>query len=814
MFGYDFKKDHQALVTGETPRVDKTSPEKSLILIKPTLLEDHGGGKRMDVDSWQYQLLLRWIANGAPTVEDQKVHLEKLTFKPSSLMFSKAGNTAKLQVLATWSDRTVEDVTAITVFRSNDDSLATVSPAGLVTSLKPGDTDVVALYDNGTTSLPVLLPYSETSSQNYPQLRAATKIDELVQQKLKLLNIVPSDLCTDAEFLRRVSIDLTGTLPTPTEVRGFLTDSSLDKRKNKINELLERPAYAAWWTTKLCDMMDSHRHYQPIAKSRPIKQWHDWVFRRVQNNTSYDKIVRGIIVSSSRRPGETYEDYLTSMSAYHRHENAADFSLRDTMPYYWQHGYGDVNAEKSAIQFAHSFLGIRLQCAQCHKHPFDRWTKQNFVEFSDFFRRIEHGYTKPDKQLAQMLGDKYTWTEHQIRVGEGKVYPWKEIIVKKTVSSADGKAKQSIPEYLLKRSLKKLISQAKEDLKQKSNSGEAAEVAAARDKVSLYQNARIAQLEILVEKNLKVVRENHPVIQEYRRRIQEIRQDILEVSGAKLLAGVKMDLQTVTDPRESLMTWLEAPDNPYFSMAFVNRVWAHYFGRGVIEPPDDLNLANPPSNAPLLKYLEQSFRQNHFDMKWLHREILNSDAYQRSWKPNSTNAQDIRNFSHAKLRMMPGEVLDDALRQSLVGSKEMDSLKHQVEGRSISYVRHFHGHRQKQMGAYYALTIFGKPKRETSCDCERTQTVTFLQSVYLMNDGTIHSLLRKSQWIQDVSKGTENYSTEDLVKETYLRTLNRFPDERELSKCVQHLKKHSKLSEGLKDLMWALLNTKEFLTIK
>ncbi len=218
----------------------------------------------------------------------------------------------------------------------------------------------------------------------------------------------------------------------------------------------------------------------------------------------------------------------------------------------------------------------------------------------------------------------------------------------------------------------------------------------------------------------------------------------------KVLGGEEVVLANYADPRQPLMDWMRSPENPYFARAWVNRVWAHYFGVGIIDPADDLNLANPPSNAELLDYLTQGFVHSGYDMKWLHRTIATSDAYQRSRKTNATNELDRRNFSHQVLRRLPAEVAMDAITMATAGGAELDRFQGDVRIRYIGLKTAQGGSGRGQRE--YSLGIFGRPDRITTCDCERSNDPTLLQSLFLYNDGEIHKMINAGGWIADLAR--------------------------------------------------------------
>lgn len=810
LFGYDFKADHEALTSGDQPRVDLQDPAGSLILQKPTLATDHEGGRRMENDSWQAHVFRRWIAGGAKGIAEDEAEILALEVEPRELVFQADGEQAQLRVVAVWSNGDKEDVTPLCRFRTNDEAIATIDENGLVKTAGKGDTDVIVFYDNGVSNVPVLRPVSDLVGPKYPQVAAPTKIDELVVQKLRKLGVVPSELCSDEEFLRRVSLDVTGTLPLPGEITEFTADSSPDKRAKKIDELLSRPTYAAWWATKLCDVTGNNARNINDAQFRRemSQQWYQWIYRRVSENTPYDELAAGIVLATSRQPGQSFDEYAAEMSSYFRPDNPADFAYRETMPYYWARRQFNQPKEK-ALGFSYTFLGVRLQCAECHKHPFDQWTKQDFEQFTAFFNGVTFNYGPDARKRAQEmteelgLGKKKNNKERRQRISEllkeGKAVPWREVYV------AQGRGGRN------------------------------------------------------------------------RRKGKNNKQPAGRVVTPKLLGGEEVLAEQYSDPREALMDWMRSEDNPYFARSFVNRIWANYFNVGIVEPPDDMNLANPPSNEALLDYLTEQFVAHGYDMKWLHREIANSHAYQRSWRANETNRLDNRNFSHAVIRRLPAEVAYDALVQATAADDKLQAVCQDFEKRAIGPSSGGNGRR----GGDYILTLFGKPARATNCDCERSNEPSLLQTIFLRNDQTMLGLLdRNDSWLRQMTspagnraeqletsvdkltaqierlearqkqlakqgkdkqaealasdlerqrqrlqktqkqlkreqaasaKSPASLPVEELIRQAYLRTLSRLPREDEQAVAQQYLAASESAVAGMKDLLWALLNTKEFI---
>ena len=734
----------------------------------------------------------RWINDGAIDDSATNPEISHLEIQPSELVFANAGEAVQLRVLAHWRDGEVEDVTDITRFRTNDESVAKVDEkTGIVTAKGSGDTHIVAFYDNGLASVAAMLPVSDKVGGNYPNIASTTKVDELIAAKLQKVGIVPSERCSDEEFLRRVSLDIGGTLPMPEEIRRFMADDSGDKRAKKVEELLQRPTYAAWWTTVICDITGNNTNQLEIAgkylEPETARNWYDWIYRRVSENTPYDKMMEGLVLAVGRQPLQSYAEYCAEMTSYVRAEDPADFTQRETMPQFW----GRRNMQKpeeKALVFSYTFLGVRLQCAECHKHPFDQWTQDDFKSFQAFFAGVAYKrQDRRDPEVAQMMRDvgvdPEAGKENDNNPGrrlaeaarEGKTVPFPELVAR---SEPPAKSK------------------GRKDIKKAAG------------------NSRVIT--------------------------------------PKVLGGEEVLLANYDDPRQPLMDWMRSPDNPYFAKAWVNRVWAHYFGVGIIDPADDLNLANPPSNAALLDYLTRGFVESGYDMKWLHRTITTSDAYQRSRRTNETNASDRRNFSHALFRRLPAEVAMDAIGMATAGSIELDRLQGDVRSRYIGLKTAQGGSGRGQRE--YSLGIFGRPDRITTCDCERSNDPTLLQSLFLYNDGEIQKLINAGGWITDLERveryrdlpqqisktharleqfekdGDEKRAAatraelvkleavrsvdisdhEALIEELYLRTVSRIPSDEERDAARAHLSSAKSVSSGMRQLLWVMLNTKEF----
>lgn len=834
LFGYDFKADHEEL----QGRLDPETPAESLMLQKPLMETPHEGGQRLQSASWQHHLLLNWVKNKAPARPADAAKLLRLQVTPSHIDFDADDQQVQLRAVAVWEDGTQEDVTDLCRFQSNDDQIADITEGGLVQAGVPGDTHVVAFYDSAVVPIAVIRPVSDRTGDNYPATPTPTEVDRLVVSKLKKLGVVQSDLCSDEEFLRRASLDVTGALPTPAEIQAFLADTSPDKRSQKIDELLERPGYVAWWTTRLCDFTgnsdDQLNNVTPI-RSEASRQWYDFIHARIASNMAYDDIVEGLVMAVSREPGESFEEYCRNMSRLYHKDSDYTYDQRSTMPHYWARR-NFQQTEDRVIGFAYSFLGLRIQCAQCHKHPFDQWTQDDFKGFEGFFTGVNGRNQAPRPDAREEYNKLLATIEtgglkgNQLRNEFGKLLRQGEIV-------PFGEVYATPP--------------AKAEPKRKG-------------------------------KNQRANRNGSRTAKE-----------------GKLLGEDAIDLTEYEDVREPLMAWLRSPDNPMFAKAFVNRVWANYFNMGIVNPVDDLNLANPPTNAPLLDYLSQQFIAHDFDMKWLHREILNSRTYQLSWRPNDTNRLDERNFARAVPRRLPAEIAWDMISQAVSNDRKYADYVTSTKNRAVAIPGSGTRYQGNNNDAGYALTIFGRSIRESNCDCDRSEEPSLLQTIFLRNDGQVLSMLdSRDGWLAQVAtengvrfqakaptqddraeqqkqerlratyqarlkdqqnalkklkqkegtekqvqrlqvqidnmkkkwksmlkeggdaeahddSGVDSKSTEfkvvKAVEDAYLRTLSRLPTAQEAADSKAFVAQAKTPLDGLRDVMWALLNTKEFI---
>jgi Protein of unknown function (DUF1549)/Protein of unknown function (DUF1553) len=721
LFGYDAEKDFAAL-TRDTlgRRINPVEPDQSLLLLKATGQADHGGGRRFGTESWQYQLMRQWIVDGARWQKGSGT-VQGITISPPEQVFGKPGESAALTVKVRFADGSEEALTPLSEFRTNNDAIADVSPLGEVKALRPGDTAIVVAYRGHVTPVRALVPAPTAEGFKFPELPTVNFVDREVFAKLRRLNIVPSDVAGDAEFLRRVYLDTVGCLPTPEEARAFLADTAADKRSKIIDKLLAHPLHAALWATKFSDITgndtDSLENPQQIRPKRS-QMWHDWFRKRVADNMPYDEIVKGVLTATSR-DGQPVEDWIKQA----REIDEATlkgfqtpYAERSTLDLYWRRQQ-QVTIEQWGERTAAAFLGTRLECAQCHKHPLDRWTQADYRSYANIFTQVNVGVAPDSKKLVD----------------------------------AENKDRQ--------KTLTKLGNQTLQ----------------VRE---MFLGAPKASL-------------RHP--------------DTNDALPAKALGGPEIKVENGKDARQALFDWLQAPDNPLFARSFVNRVWGHYFGIGIVNPVDDFSQANPPSNPALLDALAKEFIEHKFDIQHIERTILNSRVYQLSSLPNASNRLDRNNYSHSFVRPMMAEVVVDALNSAL-GVTEKWGTEAPEGCRAIE----IGASRLQNQAVMHALRVFGRPPRTSACDCERAMEPALPQTLYRMTDPSLLAKLKAPTGrLQELVKSDK--SDQQVLEDLFLATLTRLPTDQEKKLFDDVRAAAGQREKAFTDALWALINTREFI---
>jgi hypothetical protein len=653
LFGFDDEFDFAAVVkAARGRRVNISAPDRSLFLRKATGDLPHGGGRKIETSGLWYARILRWLREGAKLDEPNELDTVRLEIYPAAASM-RHDSGQQLQVFAVDSDGTRRCVTREAEFISNATDVAEVDSSGLVqVSTVPGEAAILARYRGVVSVARVRLP----QAGNVARPVLTHPIDVLVWDRFSLLGIRPSELVDDADFLRRVYLDSIGTLPTVEEARAFLSNRALDKREKLIDDLLRRSEYADFWAMKWADILRVDRERIQSNGTIAMTRWLRYQFA---NNRPYDEFVTAVITAV----GSTVSESPAAFYVVHN------------------------DAEKMARSISQAFLGVRIECAQCHHHPFEKWGQHDYFAFAGFFTGVKQ---------------------------------------------------------------KKMGAQA-----QKILDGPGQDLA-------------------------------HP-------RTQQI------VPAAGLGAGPAMIGEDVSR-RTVLAAWMTKTTNPFLARMLVNRLWAHYFGRGLADPIDDMRSTNPASNEPLLNMLADRFIENGFDVKKITKFILTSRVYQLSSDVNQSNELDEQNFSHARWKAMSAEVLLDAISQATGISESFNGWP---EGYRAIQVW------DNRMPNYF-FRIFGKPRRVSVCECERGTEPSIAQALHLMNAPETMSKLRSR--FGAVRRLVEsNLSESEIVDELYLSTLSRFPttDERELMVGVFDDPASSRQT-AVEDILWTLINTREF----
>jgi len=658
LFGFDPAFDHSQIVqSAEGRRIVQADPERSILLLKPTLTMEHVGGERFKAGSRGYEILKTWLEDGAPEPSKQEQKPVALQVWPARRVMVP-GEQQQIVVRATWNDGKVEDVTSTAQFDALNDAVASVSPDGLITARATGESHIMVRFLGQATVVQVTLPFVHLD--RYPELPAGNLIDQKLLAKWKDLGLVPSPACTDEEFLRRLHLDAIGTLPTPAEVRAFLADKAADKRARAIDKVLQRPEFVDFWSLKWGDLLRINR---TLLQEKGMWTFHNWVRACIRDNMPMDQMVREIITAE----GSTLTDGPTNF--YQASRAPADWSETT----------------------AQLFLGVRLQCAKCHHHPFEKWSQEDYAGMSAFFVRVG---TKNSQEFGIFGREAVIF----LRPTGEQTHPRKGGVVKP-----------------------------------------------------------------------------HP------------------------LDGPVMD--DPLDRRVKLAEWLTKPDNPFFARNLVNRFWAYTMGRGLVEPVDDMRATNPASIPDLLDALAGDLAAHKFDLKHLLRTIFLSQAYQRSSLAAAGNAVDKANIYHTRYtaRRLTAEMLADAL-DSITGTQE-------------KYIGLPLGTRAIQLPdtqvRSFLLDVFGRPARQITCECERTGQPNIAQALHLLNSDFLNKKIEAPTGrIENLLKAKTPPAR--LVEELYLATLSRLPTAEETERAGRWRTAATTPKEAAADLLWVLVNSREF----
>jgi hypothetical protein len=824
LFGADPALDHDRLLREfGGRRLNLADPDHSLVLLKATAQVSHEGGKRMSVGSPEYEILRTWLIGGAALDPIDRSRVIQLVITPAGQTI-EPGASYQLRAEARFGDGSIQDVTALCSFESLDRQTATVTKDGRVEARGVGDAALIVRYRAVPALALVVVP--RPGPEAFPDVPAHNFIDRHVLAKLRRLNLPPAPLADDSTFLRRVCLDVAGELPTPAEVRAFLEDRAPDKRPRKIDELLARPGHAALWTLKFCDILkasDFGVYADAITEQSDAPRFQQWVRARLEENLPYDQFVQRILTATSREGRsldewgkevtELFEGFTTPRT------DLAVYSRRKTLDLYWQRR--EATGVPGTLQVAHAFLGLRLECAQCHRHPHDIWQQDDLLSFANFLMRVRPSgfqgdnekrfpevaaYTKRFNDEAKSL------TEQAKKLRETKG---------KTLDAEAKKTKTEAPKV----------------------QAEIARLEKEGDKLDAAGKAKLAELRQQAERYQAVQKEFDQYTQEVNaldkksKMLPEVARRMMHAETQHVAAGPgspprfatvtsplgtqtskqfsllgeakPLDIPDNEDPRPYLAAWMRRPDNPYFARAIVNRVWAHYFGRGIVDPPDNLSPFNPATHPELLKELAEQFISHGYDLRWLHRTILLSRTYQQSSQPDPNSAGDRTNYAYFYYRRLPAEVLLDALNQATGTGENMDMKYYHWPEQMKTIEIPF---KPRNEFVNFVLEQFGRPARNsaTQCDCERDPGVSILQVLTLANHPRVWQKIADPKG-QAARIAREIKEDSARVEEVFLCTLGRTPTEGERQACLNHLQKAESPEKGLQGVMWSLLNTREFL---
>lgn len=670
VFGFEPDKDHIAMVRDSLERrIDRVNPDASLLLQKPSMQTPHGGGKRLEKASVDYDVMKAWIACGAPATAKTEEEVKAIHIFPKRRL-GQVGMTQQIRVEAEYPNGRRTDVTHWARFDSLDDGVASVHRDGLVTAVGKGQGAVMVRFEGQADTCLFVIPYGPPAqlvgweNKNF--------IDEHAANKFRQLGIEPSPVCDDATFLRRAFLDAVGTLPTPAETEAFLASADPKKREQLVDRLLGltgdpaqdiyNDAYAAWWSLKWSDLL---RNNSAGLGEQGMWSMHNWIRESFRVNKPFDKLVRELITAR----GSLYSNGPANYYRVHRDPPAL------------------------AEATAQLFLGIRLECAKCHHHPFEKYSQEDYYGMAAFFARVG---TKTSEEFGLFGGEQAVVVRDSGEVSHPK----------------KGGAMQPKP-----------------------LDGEAAV---------------------------------HPL-----------------------------------DRRIPLADWLTAKDNSYFAKNVVNRYVSFLLGRGLVEPVDDLRSTNPATNPELLDALCQHLAAHQFDLKQLVRAIMTSRLYQLDSQPTAANAPDKAFYSHYLVKRITAEPLIDAIDHVTGAKTKYKSLPlgtRAIELPDAEYPDYF-------------LAAFGKPKRVSVCECERPLDPSLAQALHTLNGETLMTKIGdKTGRLAKLL--AEKKSPEAITTEFYLATLSRPPSPAEIAAAQQIVAEAATPEEGWQDLLWALLNSKQFLFVR
>ena len=644
-------------------RADKHDPLQSLMLLKAVGRVPHEGGQRFGLTSLPGEMLNAWLTEGARNDAPDLPPVTKIDIAPGNRIHKTPAKWQQLAVVASFADGTVADMTRLTNFSSSDPAIADVNTNGLVEFKRPGEVAILCRYLEEMVA--VRITYLEpVAGFTWPNPVEANYVDKHVYAKLKQMSIAPSGLCTDDEFLRRAYLDCVGRMPTGDEAKAFLTDTDAAKRDKLIDRLVDLPEFSDFWALKWADILRSNRKTIQVKGSYAFQAW---LRGKLVQNTPMDAIVRELVTAS----GNTF----TNPPANYYRIAKDPQSLAETT--------------------AQLFLGVRMQCAKCHNHPFERWTQDDYYGMAAWFARVKN---KPEPVVGTRVG----------AVAAEVVY-----------TARDG--------------------------------------------------------EVTQPRTGRTMKPRYPGVGD-------------------------ADVKPGDDRRVALAAWLTAPENPFFAKSVANRVWFHLLGKGIVDPVDDFRESNPSCNDDLLDALAKDFATNKFDLRHLVKTVMRSRTYQATAQPTDTNKDDAKYFSHAYTKLLSAEVLLDALCDLTAVPEKFAGLPAGTRATQLPDGEVNHPF----------LKTFGQPARELACECERESDGNLAQALQLINGPTVNEKIRNPN--NRLGKLLAAKATdEEILTELYYAALARPPFDDEKKVALAHVAKGADRRKAWEDVLWALINTREFL---
>lgn len=673
LFGYDAKGDYFRLtkeIIGR--RINVAVAEESLLLLKATGQVAHTGGKRFDKQSEHYKTLMKWIAAGATDDPRDVPAPVEIKLSPDRILFTGDARPTKTKVTARYSDGSTRDVTSLALFYSNNPSTASIDSSGQVKAGQRGDTYVFARFNRFTIGSEVIVLPKQSG---YKWINPSTNnyIDKLVYDRLQKLQLLPSARSNDETFLRRVYLDLAGLPPTLEQYREFVDSPNPTKRSDLIDKLIKSDEFVDVWTGLWAENLRLlGGGYTPTATDvKAAEAYYQWIRRQIKANRPINEFVAEQVTASGSNLGKGPTNLYTML-------------VHDVR----------FKPKSFAADFSQLFTGIQIQCAECHNHPFDRWTMDDYYGFVSFFTGITR---KPGSEPREFY---------------------------------------------------------------------------------IYNNLRAAPAKHLVD--------GRPM-------------------PATVLGGER-PVPPNTDSREALAAWLTSPKNELFAKNMANRIWAHFFHRGLVEPVDDMRVSNPPTNGPLLDALALRFVESGYDLRALVSDICKSRVYQLSSEPNETNKLDSRQFSRVRLRRLRADVLLDSICAATEWERTYPNFPKGTK--AIQFYPRTPGDTTLPLYGDDFFKTFGRSNRSSICSCETKVEPTLSQTLHLIVGNNIRYAIGAGLVPKLIAA---NKTPSEIIEELFIRCLCRKPTAEELRSMLELVGDNPKDKKALEDILWSLLNSTEFI---